>query len=67
MTIADERPSVRLRSLVDGFQVSQALYVVATLNIGDLLRDGPRTAKELANEAVVTSGRSIGCCVRLLP
>ena len=39
-----------LRSLIAGFQVSQALHVVATLRIADLLADGPRDAAELAAE-----------------
>jgi hypothetical protein len=37
-----------LRRLVDGFQVSQAIHVVVTLGVPDLLRDGPRTSDELA-------------------
>src|SRR5262245_40266855 len=37
-----------LRYLVDGFQVSQALSVIAQLGIADLLGDGPLSSDELA-------------------
>jgi hypothetical protein len=37
-----------MRRLVDGYQVSQALHVVATLGIADLLGDVTRTSDELA-------------------
>ncbi len=40
----------RLRSLIDGHQVSQAIHVAATLGLADLLRDGPRSVDELARE-----------------
>jgi hypothetical protein len=39
-----------LVQLVNGFQVSQATYVAATLGIADLLAAGPRTSDELAAE-----------------
>jgi hypothetical protein len=44
----DETPSVTLRRLVNGYQVSQALHVAATLGIADELAAGPRTSDELA-------------------
>ncbi len=44
----DERPSMALRRLVNGYQVSQAIHVAATLGIADLLKDGPRTSDDLA-------------------
>src|SRR4051794_40597407 len=44
----DETPSGTLRRLVNGYQVSQALLVVATLGVADELADGPRTSDELA-------------------
>jgi hypothetical protein len=44
----DERPSATLRRLVNGYQVSQALHVVATLGVADRLAEGPRTSDELA-------------------
>nr|WP_244538055.1 methyltransferase dimerization domain-containing protein [Mesorhizobium sp. YR577] len=34
--------------LVNGYQVSQAIHVVATLGIADVLKDGPRTSEDLA-------------------
>jgi hypothetical protein len=42
------RPSVALRRLVNGYQVTQAIHVAAVLGIADLLGDGPRTSDELA-------------------
>ena len=38
-----------LRRLVNGYQVSRAIQVVATLGIPDLLADGPRSSDELAS------------------
>jgi hypothetical protein len=46
----DEAPTVALRRLVNGYQVTQAIHVAATLGIADLLRDGPRGGEELAEE-----------------
>ena len=48
MAAQDEDAVVALRRLVNGFQVSQAISVAATLGIADLLADGPRPAAELA-------------------
>jgi hypothetical protein len=42
------QPFLDLMRLVNGYQVSQAIHVVATLGIADLLKDGPRTSDELA-------------------
>jgi hypothetical protein len=42
------RPSLALRRLVNGFQVTQAIRVAAILGIADLLADGPRTSDDLA-------------------
>jgi hypothetical protein len=44
----DETPTVALRRLTNGYQVTQAIHVAATLGIADLLRDGPRGSEELA-------------------
>src|SRR3954451_8480679 len=44
----EQSPSAALRRLVNGYQVSQAIYVAATLGIADLLADGPRSSDELA-------------------
>lgn len=37
-----------LRLMINGFWISQALHVAATLGLADLLRDGPQTADHLA-------------------
>jgi O-methyltransferase/methyltransferase family protein len=39
-----------LRRLVNGYQVTQAIHVAATLGIADLLREGPHTSAELADQ-----------------
>jgi hypothetical protein len=44
-----ERPTVALRRLVNGYQVTQAIHVAVTLGIADLLRDGPRSSGDLAD------------------
>lgn len=38
-----------LKQLVDGYQISQAIHVAATLGVADLLVDGPRGVEELAS------------------
>ena len=45
-----EPPTVALRRLANGYQVTQAIHVAATLGIADLLRDGPRDSETLAAE-----------------
>ncbi len=42
--------------MANGFQVSQAIHVVATLGIADLLKDGPRSADELAEATETHAG-----------
>lgn len=37
-----------LASLIQGYQVSQAIYVAAELKLADLLKAGPKTSEELA-------------------
>lgn len=39
-----------LRSLINGYQVSQAISVAATLGVADLLADGPRSSDDLARD-----------------
>ncbi len=46
----DLRPALRLRRLVNGFQVSQAIHVAAVLGIADLLVAGAKSSDELAAE-----------------
>jgi hypothetical protein len=43
-----ERPSATLARLINGFQVSQAIHVAATLGLADALAHGPATSSELA-------------------
>ena len=38
-----------LLDLLNGFQITQALHVASTLGVADHLRDGPRSADELAS------------------
>lgn len=45
-----------LYELISGYRVSQAIYVVARLDIADLLSDGPRTSDELAAATGVHPG-----------
>ena len=44
----DIPPPVAMLQLISGFWISRAIYIAAKLGIADLLRDGPRTAAELA-------------------
>ena len=44
----DQDPVTALQWLVNGYQVSQALHVAATLGIADRLGDGPRSCEDLA-------------------
>lgn len=46
---ADDELAVEIRALADGYQVSQAIHVAATLGIADLLIDGPCTSDDLAD------------------
>ncbi len=62
MDKGDQRPSARLLDLVNGFKVSQALHVAATLGIADLLKNGPRSGDDLA----AATGTHPGSLYRLL-
>ena len=57
MNEPEQRPSAALRRLVNGYQVSQAIHVAATLGIADL-KEGPRSSDELA-AATGTHPRSL--------
>ena len=48
MNAAEGNPHIALLRLVNGYQVSQALHVAATLKLADLLARGPRTSDDLA-------------------
>jgi hypothetical protein len=62
MEHADSRPSDVLTRLVNGYQVSQAIHVAASLGLADLLKDGPRGAEDLA----VVTGSNPGALYRLM-
>jgi hypothetical protein len=46
MTAPD--PSIALMRLINGYQVSQALHVAATLGVADQLKDGPKAYDAVA-------------------
>ena len=50
MTAKNQSPQIVLQQLIQGFQISQAIYVAARLGIADLLKDGPRSSEDLAQE-----------------
>ena len=54
-----------LRHLLDGYRVSQAIYVMATLGIADLLKDGPQGSDELAR-ATATHSAALNRVLRFL-
>lgn len=41
-------PKVRMQQMVAGYWISQAIYAAATFGIADLVKDGPRSAADLA-------------------
>ena len=49
----DERmdEAAKLRQLVNGYRLSQAIHVAAVLGLSDLLADGPRTVDDLAGRS----------------
>ncbi len=65
MDTGDQRPRAALLGLVNGYQVSQAIHVAATLGIADLLKSGPRSSDDLA-EATGTHPRSLYRLLRAL-
>jgi O-methyltransferase domain/Dimerisation domain len=48
MTTNDFPPQLVLQQMIQGYQVTQCIYVAAKLGITDLLKDGPRTSEDLA-------------------
>jgi O-methyltransferase/methyltransferase family protein len=54
-----------LRDLVNGYRVTQLLYIAAKLEIADLLREGPKTSDELAR-ATGVQGRALYRVMRAL-
>ena len=47
-SIAFPSPVAELHELIGGYRLTQLIYVAAKLGIADLLRDGPKSAIELA-------------------
>jgi hypothetical protein len=62
MTTDETSPRDTLLRMTNAFQVSQAIYVAATLGIADLLEDGPKSVDELAE----TTGTHAPTLYRLL-
>src|ERR671920_15453 len=62
MTTDETSPRDTLLQMTNAFQVSQAIYVAATLGIADLLEDGPKSVDELAE----TTGTHVPTLYRLL-
>ncbi len=65
MSTNDFSPQLVLQQLIQGAQITQALYVVAKLGIADLLKDGPRSSEELA-QTTATHAPSLYRLLRLL-
>jgi O-methyltransferase/methyltransferase family protein len=58
-------PLERLRELINGYQVSQAIHVAASLGIADLVAEGPRGVDDLATLSGA-DGRSLYRLLRAL-
>ncbi|GAC1357393.1 MAG: methyltransferase [Ktedonobacteraceae bacterium] len=65
MTTNDSPPPLILQQLIQGFEVTQCIYVAAKLGIADLLKDGPHSSEELA-QATGTHAPSLYRVLRLL-
>ena len=65
MTTNDFPPQLVLQQLIQGFQVTQCIYIAAKLGIADLLKDGSRTSEELA-QVTGTHAPSLYRVLRLL-
>ena len=63
--MAEASPQDRLNHLMSGYWHTQAIYVAARLGLADLLRDGPRSAEELAGPTG-TNARSLYRLLRAL-
>lgn len=55
-------PPVQLMQMLFGFAASRAIGVSAELGIADLLKDGPKTAEELAQQTSVHARSLTGYC-----
>jgi Dimerisation domain len=58
-------PSIELMRLINGYQVSQALHVAATLGLADQLKDGPKSY-DVAAEACAAHPTSLYRLLRAL-
>ncbi|HXZ05953.1 MAG TPA: methyltransferase, partial [Ktedonobacteraceae bacterium] len=65
MTTNEFPSQLKLQQLIQGFQVTQCIYVAAKLGIADLLKECPRTSEELA-QATGTHAPSLYRVLRLL-
>ena len=65
MTTGEESPRDVLWRMTNGYQVSQAIHVAATLEIADLLADGPRAVDDLA-ASTATHAPSLARLLRAL-
>ena len=61
----DTPPPIAMLQLISGFWIARCIYVTAKLGIADLLKDGPKTAAELAT-ATGTDTPSLFRCLRAL-
>jgi ubiquinone/menaquinone biosynthesis C-methylase UbiE len=58
-------PPIAMLQLISGFWISRCIYIAAKLGIADLVKDGPKTAAELA-AATDTDEPSLFRCLRAL-
>jgi hypothetical protein len=58
----DQSLSTHLRQMIDGYQISQAIAVMAELGIADVLARGARSAEDIARE----TGTEVAALRRLL-
>jgi hypothetical protein len=60
--MSKDEPSPRdaLWRMTNAYQASQAIHVAATLSIADLLKDGPKSADELAEATSTHAPPSTG-------
>ena len=65
--MSESHPCQQLTQMITGYWVSRAVYVAAKLRIADQLKDGPRTAEELAAPAAVPGSPRPGRPRRLGP
>ena len=65
MNTNDYPPQLVLQQLIQGFQVTQCIYVAAKLGKADLLKDGQRSSEDLA-QATGTHAPSLYRVLRLL-